>query len=516
MPDSTVTIGVSAGSEVVCCAVLTTAADGTESFDYRTVTAEGSRTDTGDLVATSIELASEHLVHADDARSTSGPGRTAVARRTESTTRSILSAARRRDLAITSESLVTDTDAALCWLRHTGEVARYRTVLIADVGASGTSISVVDQVDGTVLASERTDEVGGRVFDDRLQDAVAGRLPSVSPTDRVLVAARLRTAKEQLSFHESVTVDLPDGETLTVTRAELLDALAEPLATLRAVVTRVVESAVDRPDAVAVVGGGAFVPSVTEAITSAAQVTNVGTSEPDAAVAKGAALLARAFDHDIAPAMQSTPTSLSSSLRTVGLLAAACAAMAVVLAYGVQALTPSSDTDVTTVATSTVPTDTADTSAERPDTASAAPPELTGGWDDPAPEPERQAVTPWPTTDYTYTAPAVTPTPAYPQRTAVTTPDSVVPEQSTTPQTPTPQPSTSQSTTPTTPSLRPAPDLPIIVLPDFPDLPPWWADLPGVGPAPTAPTEPPVTSAPVPGITTPAPPVTSEPAVPVS
>ncbi|MBY6538739.1 Hsp70 family protein [Rhodococcus sp. BP-349] len=455
------TIGVSAGSEVVCCAVLTTARDGTETFDYRTVTAEGARSDIGDLVATSLDLASHHLVDEVTGPATSG-GRIAVAHRGGAGSRSILSATRRHH--VTSEHLVTDTDALLCWLRHTGEVARYGHVLLVDVGASGTTTTVIDQVDGTVRAVRRTDEVSGAVLDAHLLALTAERLPAVTTSDRPVVAARLRTAKEQLSFHESVTVDLPGAETLTVTRAEMVVAIAAPLAALRELVLEVLDEAgpTARPEVTAVVGGGAHVPAVVETITDAAGVPAVPTPEPDAAVAKGAALLARDLGHSVLPASVRPPTSIAGSLRTVGLLAAACAAMAVVLAYGVQALTPSSEPSVTTVATSELPESaTAEetaTSATAPD---AAPPALTGGWDGEPAQPT--AVEPWPTTDYTYT-PEVRP---YPSRSTAPTATATM------------APPTS-----TTPTLRPAPDLPVIVLPDIPGLPPWWTDLTSVLPTP--------------------------------
>lgn len=456
------TIGVSAGSEVVCCAVLTTAPDGTETFDYRTVTAEGARSDIGDLVATSLDLASHHLVDDDTRPATSG-GRIAVAHRGGLGSRSILSATRRHH--VTDDHLVTDTDALLCWLRHTGEVARYGHVLLVDVGASGTTTTVIDQVDGTVRAVRRTDEVSGAVLDAHLLALTAERLPAVTTSDRPVVAARLRTAKEQLSFHESVTVDLPGAETLTVTRAEMVVAIAAPLAALRELVLEVLDEAgpTARPEAAAVVGGGAHVPAVVETITHAADVPAVPTPEPDAAVAKGAALLARDLGHSVLPASTRPPTSIAGGLRTVGLLAAACAAMAVVLAYGVQALTPSSEPAVTTVATSELPNSTTEETATSASAPEAAPPALTGGWEDDAPEPT--AAEPWPTTDYTYT-PEVRPYPTRSSSPSATATTTVAPPTS------------------TTPTLRPAPDLPVIVLPDVPGIPPWWTDLTSVLPTP--------------------------------
>lgn len=498
VPD--VTLGVSAGSEAVCAAVLTTTDTGRELFDYRMLTVDGVRSDPAELVTTALTLATDHLVRDGE---TVRP-RIGVAHRPSSRTRPLLTALRRHDDALTADNLVTDVDAALCWLRHTGEVARFGHVLLIDVGASGSTISVVDQVDGTVRASTRTDAMSGRVVDRALAATVESRLQTVRALDRTLVAARLTTAKEQLSSADRSSVELPGGETVTVTRAELDTALAAPLLAFRAAITDLIDTAVTvhgpvaRPDAAAVIGGGAFVPAVVDAVADTVDVPLVTTTEPDAAVAKGAALLARR----LAAPTRSAATPATSGVRTAGMVAVACAVLAVVLAYGVQALTPIDDATVTTGATTglreqSVP------ATSTPDALPAPPPALTGGWEDPA-------------------APTAPPLPRYPAPTA--TYDYTAPPAATAPSTPTstaPATTAPESTTPTTPSLRPAPDLPIIELPGLPGLPPWWPGAtttpdPDAGPTPpvtpgpeTAPSPtPPVTTTapePVPNVGTPAP-----------
>lgn len=482
------TLGVSAGSEVVCCAVLTTTETGREIFDYRTLTVDGLRSDPAELVTTSLALATDHLLRDGAA----DRPRVGVAHRPSSRTRPLLAALRRHDASLSADNLVTDTDAALCWLRHTGEVARFGHILLVDVGASGTSVSVVDQVDGTVRASTRTDAMSGRVVERALAATVESRLPTVHVLDRALVAARLTTAKENLSSSESSSVDLPGGETVTVTRADLDDALAAPLLAFRAAITDLVETAIvlhgesAQPDAAAVIGGGAFVPAVVDAVADTVDVPLVTTTEPDAAVAKGAALLARTLAH---PARSAAPSA--SGVRTAGAVAVACAVLAVVLAYGVQALTPIDGPTVTTSAATGTADEPAVTTSTTVDTLPAPPPALTGGWEDPgaaaAPPASPYGYTAQPPPTYDYTAPRPrpsTPAPATPATTEST-----------------------GSPTPTTPSLRPAPDLPIIEIPGLPGLPPWWATPPSTAPvdpgqatpdpsatAPTGPT--PVTTLP--------------------
>jgi hypothetical protein len=109
-------LGVSTGSAVVCSALLTTAEDGTQTTEYRTVSADDNAPDLGELVASSIELMTTQI-----------PGRVtrpsgiAVAYRSKDQAHSIRSAvaAHRHDLRLVPESA-----AALKYLHSTGEVAR--------------------------------------------------------------------------------------------------------------------------------------------------------------------------------------------------------------------------------------------------------------------------------------------------------------------------------------------------------------------------------------------------------
>lgn len=491
----TVSIGVSAGSEVACCAVLTTASDGTETFDYRTITSDGGRVDTGEMVATSLDLAAEHLLDPSDSASTLHPQRhIAVAYRAEGRSRSILTAARRRGLALESADLLSETDAALWWLRHTGEVARYSTVAIVDIGAAGTSVSVVDQVDGTEFSSIRTDAVGGVALDRSLLASLSPRLPAAKASDRVLLAARLRTAKEQLSLRDRVTVDLAGDDTLTVTRAEFDTAAANAAAALGAAVRHAVAASGRTPDAVAVVGGGAHVPVLIAAVRRAVPATLIVADEPDSAVAKGAALAARASARPIPGSVPTSGAAVGVGVRTVGLVAAACTAMAVVLAYGVQALVPERSGDVS-------PTSSDVTVMDVPSPPAPTAPELTGGWGEagdwtatrgPAEPPE---VRTWSTPGRS--PEASTPTWTPPALPVAPSTSDVAPEPA--------EP---------TPSLRPAPDLPTIVLPPLPTVPPWFPELPEGPPVGETPIPETTTDPATPGEgTTPQP---SEPALPSS
>jgi hypothetical protein len=459
------TVGISAGSDVVCSALLTTTADGVDTFDYRTVTADGAHADVGDLVASSIDMVA---IGRDDDFDDDDIDAVAVTYRSEQQADAIRVAARHHDI-----TLVPELSAALTYLRHTGEVARYTNVVVADVGASGTSVAVVDQVDGTVHVSQRTHDVGGNAFDRRLLDIVASKATSpvdTSKSERGIVTARLRTAKEQLSSADRVTVEHVADEPVTVTRAEFTSAVDTELAALRSFLRAVVDASGHTPCAVALIGGGAHVPAVVDAASDVLGLPIVRTGEPDAVLAKGAALLVRSSPTGEFPVHRSvTRPRAGSLLRTLGVLAAGLTVAAFVMAYGVKAVMPTDDTTVSPAATASP--DASDAPATR--TPSAQP---TTGIDTSNLGPTGSGSDTWaPTADPDY---PVTAAPVNDTTTAVATP---------------------------TPSLRPAPGLPTIVLP------PWLTDVtglstrnPGVRPAPT--TSPDVSATtPVPTTTTPEP-----------
>ncbi|MGU3431697.1 Hsp70 family protein [Actinomycetes bacterium M1A6_2h] len=461
------TMGISAGSDVICSALLTTTPDGVDTFDYRTVTADGAHTDVGDLVASSIDMVER--THHDDIDAV------AVAYRSEQHADAIRLAARHHDI-----TLVPELSAALTYLRHTGEVARYTNVVVADVGASGTSVAVVDQIDGTVHAAERTQDVGGDAFDRRLLDIVVSKAQSpvdTAKSDRGIVTARLRTAKEHLSSADTVTVDHVSDEAVTVTRAEFTTAIESELVALRAFLRAVVDASGHTPCAVALIGGGAHVPAVVDAASDVLGLPIVRTGEPDAVLAKGAALLVRSSPTGEFPVHRSISRPRAGSLlRTLGVLAAGLTVAAFVMAYGVQAVMPSDDTAVSPAAT---------VSPEQGD----------------APAPRTSTLAPPNPSDFgtTNLEPSSSGSDTWVPTAAAEYPVTAAPVNDTT------APAT------TTPSLRPAPGLPSIVLP------PWLTDVTGLSTrAPgiqTAPSTPPDISATTPAPSTTPVPTTTEPPV---
>jgi hypothetical protein len=450
-------LGVSVGSEVVYSALLTTSAEGAQSFEYRTITADEANVDLGELVASSIELMTTQV-----RQTTVEPSGIAVAYRNEDQTRSIRSAAgpRRRDL-----QLVPEPAAALAYLHYTGEVAQFETVAIADLGASGLTVTIVDQADGTVLDSHRSTEVGGNAVDDALYRHVAShRLPAGSRPSRTESMSRVRTAKEHLTNHDTTTVEYAPGRHRNLTRADLERVIAPLVASASAFVTTTIDAAPRRPDGLVLIGGGANMPALVSGLTKAFAIPVLRPTEPETVLAKGAALVADSVQPMVYPVVRMpVDAPIGTFTRVAGAIAGALVVIGLIIGYGVQSLTVSNgEENVSPAAT----LDRADEGAlvnMTPSSAVPAPPLPTYEYSEPSPAA--------PTYDYgdlealTTAAPVPRPLPETPRA----APQSGPPSPTTTnPSTMTPSPSA-----PTTaPQLHPAPDLTAIPWPTVPE----WLD----------------------------------------
>ena len=331
-------LGVSAGSEVVCSALLTTAQNGAQTTEYRVITTDDqSNADLGDLVASSIELMTTQVpseaVH---------PKGIAVAYRNKEQTQSIRSAvgSQRRDL-----QLVPESEAALAYLRNTGEVARYSTIAVVDLGAQGLTVTTLDQVDGTVLDSERSSDISGNAMDDLLYEHLLTEHYTGERgvrANRGQLTGRARAAKEHLSGNDTVTIDHIAGTPLELTRADF-DALIADLVDQAARFARdVFDRRPDRrPEAVALIGGGGNVPLVGARLQDVLDVPVIVPNEPEAVLARGAALLADSAGPLSYPVVSlAAEAPIGTFTKVAGALIGAFVVVGLIVGYGVQALTP--------------------------------------------------------------------------------------------------------------------------------------------------------------------------------
>ncbi|AYF76656.1 hypothetical protein D7D52_25760 [Nocardia yunnanensis] len=344
-------LGISAGSEVVCSATVATAPNGAQNFDYRVVTADTAHSDLGDLVASSIELMTTQIprdvVHPVGAHpvarvanhhepESAPPGDIAVAYRDREQAQIIRSAIGRQRHGV---HLIPESTAALAYLRHTGLLDRWDTVAVVDIGATGTTVTVADHADDTVLRTERTNAVSGNAIDElilqHLLDCHLSRR-GIRP-NRGILLNRSRAAKEHLSVVPAVTIDHVAGQPLKLTRVDFEEIVADLLRELAVFARGVFARAPKFPEAVAVIGGGANVPIMVVGLERQLDVPVVTVPEPEAAIAKGAALVADSAASSAVPVIGLGPdTQIGTFTKLAGTLAGAIVVVGLIVGYGVK------------------------------------------------------------------------------------------------------------------------------------------------------------------------------------
>ncbi|WP_227984220.1 Hsp70 family protein [Nocardia spumae] len=449
-------LGISAGNEVVCSAVVTTAPNGAQTFDYRVVSADVAHSDPGDLVASSIELMTTQMprdylhrvgTHTPGALVPQSqpvpPGAIAVAYRDREQAMAIRAAIgrERRDV-----QLIPESTAALTYLRHTGLLDRYETVAVIDLGASGMTVTVADLADDTVLRSERTDAISGAAVDELIYHHLLDCHFSRRGTrpNRQMLINRSRAAKEHLSIAPAVTIDHVAGQPLKLTRADFGELIAGLLQEAADYARAVFARAPKSPAAVTVIGGGANITAVVDGLESLLDIPVLSVPEPESATAKGAALVADSVQPSpFSPITLGSDGSAGTFTKLIGTLAGAIVVVGLVVGYGVKELVPTAHQDVTPAGTTNTAqlTTVAPTPSQGP---ASTPTSIPGSRTDRLP-----AGTVTGTTTPGSPAPGTTPGSA---------------PTSSTDQPPTVTPTTSG------PTLRPDPNLPQIPLPNLPHL----------------------------------------------
>ncbi|MEV0945879.1 Hsp70 family protein [Rhodococcus sp. NPDC049939] len=334
-------LGMSTGAAGVSSALVKISPNGAQHAQFRFLSADQSHSDLGDLVRSSISLMTTQVPAAPAA-----PDALAVTYRTPKQAHAIRNAVSRQRHRV---HLVPEAVAALSYLRHTGEIAQYATVAIADFGDSGLSVVVADQMTGEVIHADRTNDFSGRGIDDLLYGHVVGSLPTSHPLrylDRALLSARCRVAKEQLSSEPNayVDVDLQGNRPVEISRTTFDEIAAPAIRIAVDFIHATVASSPRPPDALALLGGMANIPAIKAAVTDAFTIGVVPVAEPDTVTAKGAALMAVSPTIDEFPAIGSN--RMMSVSKTYGALACALVAGAFLLGFGVYKLTPPSAPDV--------------------------------------------------------------------------------------------------------------------------------------------------------------------------
>lgn len=457
-------IGVSTGTEVVCAALVVVDEDGSHTVEYRTVSADSeANTDIGQLVTSAIELMTTLApAPAGQGAHTTGrrePDAIAVSYRTPEQASSIRSASTNSHRVL---SLIPESAASHAFLTESGLIARYSTGSVVDLGASGSTVTIIDAQSGVVHAYERSADFGGDAVNSLVKDLVRGKSERESRARedaRSNDSARYRTVKEHLSTYDSASIS-HDGVATTVARTEF-DTLIRPSVTK---VVRRLTQAADRtgraPEAVVLIGGGAHIPLVRTVFESELGLPVLTVDEPDAVLATGAAHVALTAAQGLYPTVGATAGSPARSVgRYSGALVGALLVAGIVLVYGIQTLTPSDDTGYSPAGTE-VP------SEQQSDQSNTSIADITTNAADPR---------------ATTTSPEVSTGNPTSESTSTTSERGNVTDMA-----PTPTSWPAESTP--TPTLHPAPDLPLI---PFPALPNWGEIVPlpdsttTVPPAPT-------------------------------
>jgi actin-like ATPase involved in cell morphogenesis len=206
-------------------------------------------------------------------------------------------------------ALLPDSVAALIALQANPGVPSRGIIAVCDFGGSGTTLALMDADNGyqPIATAVRHGEFSGDLIDQALLTHVVADLSSAGSFDASATSAigslaslrsACRRAKEQLSSSTATTLtaDVPGyrGD-IRVTRDELDDAIRQPLDRFLAVVHETLQRNGIRADdlaAIASVGGGASIPTVTTTLSEQLGVPIITAPRPHLTAAIGAALRA--------------------------------------------------------------------------------------------------------------------------------------------------------------------------------------------------------------------------------
>ena len=189
--------------------------------------------------------------------------------------------------------LVHEVEAVVEYLAATGEARNCSSVALFDLGSSGLTVSVVDLVQRTVIASQRSGAYSGDLLDVYVRNNQLRRLGK-NPTDpdMPLFEKRCRIAKERLSTQDAVC--LPDASGMILLSRENFELLITDLLDEAIEFARGVMIGANVPiDAVVLIGGGARMPIVQNRVGPLLELPSIVPTEPETVAARGAALAAR-------------------------------------------------------------------------------------------------------------------------------------------------------------------------------------------------------------------------------
>lgn len=191
--------------------------------------------------------------------------------------------------------IVADIEATLEFATASGALAGITTLGVYDLGASGLSVTVVDVDSGQVVHTERTGDISGEYFDSliREQQINSGRIAHPpDPAGLGRLDALCRSAKEKLSATSAVALPSDYGPVL-LTQENFTALVTWSVAASVRSTREVIGRSGREVQAVLAVGGGVRIPLVSRTLREILEVPVLVPPEPEAATARGAALLAQ-------------------------------------------------------------------------------------------------------------------------------------------------------------------------------------------------------------------------------
>jgi Hsp70 protein len=230
-------------------------------------------------------------------------------------------------------TLLPDSVAALMALQANPGVPNRGIIAVCDFGGTGTTVALLDAADGyqAVGPAVRYRQFSGDLIDQALLTHVVADLSSAGSFDTSATSAigsltRLRGAcrhaKEELSSTIAITLtaDVPGyrGD-IRVTRDELDDAISQPLERFITVVHEILQRNGIRAEdltAIALVGGGASIPTVTTTLSEQLGAPIITAPRPQLTAAMGAALRAARGPADSETALAPTAAGTVADATT--------------------------------------------------------------------------------------------------------------------------------------------------------------------------------------------------------
>src|SRR5215213_5830937 len=248
--------------------------------------------------------------------------------------RSALGSSRQLSRSGDQVRVVSDAVAALTALQANPGIAASGVVALLDFGGSGTSITLADAAASFAPIGEtvRYPDFSGDLIDQALLahvlDSLADKADPAGTTaveSLTRLRAECRRAKERLSVDTAtqLVLDLPGHRAdIRLTREELQELIERPLGGVNAALDELAERNGTSLAGLAIVGGGANIPLVTQRLSEHTQLPVVTTPQPALNAAVGAALFA-AFGADADVPTGANPATVLDAEAPTGAAAAA-------------------------------------------------------------------------------------------------------------------------------------------------------------------------------------------------